>query len=321
MMPATVKAPVVALLEDEREVANHLAKQLEAVGIDVSTAYDFETFTHVVNGTTLDVASIDWEINEREKGPEALRLLNAEQPTAAKIVLTKHERREAAAKMLNADAFLVKGEHMNRYVPTIQDGVRLGQARRVLAALKPFGEMSLPALRPGEFVNDATEEQIRTAAWKTAFNAAINFRGYDGLRKEICRIGWWRTFDAASFVRLIWREKLVTLLVYARVSEEDTAQILGISLDLSRSLLLGARADAIVDRALLEKIDFLLSIMNFVLQISSFEPELMPHFCRARNSYSDSTSRPPWDDHGLLEYMKLTGPSSLTKCLMWIRSN
>jgi DNA-binding NarL/FixJ family response regulator len=315
----------VVILEDEPGVAARLKSKLHELGnIEPSVVSDMQTFANVVKGEQFDAASIDWEVHDVAKGPEAIQLLNAAQPDAATVVNTKHEV-ENAARHCKVDAFVRKEVNLESFGQVIEKAARLGLARQIAKSLRTFDMIDLPDLSPGrtEMITEDAENIIHEKSRTTAIKAKLSDRPDDRvevLTELLQRRGWWEIFDVVEYTAMSKIEKLKTLVACAGISPDDLAAILEEAL--SKERILERNRDRSDFCALMDREDDLLSILAFVLRLSDYDPQIVPLVWREKRVYKKcgSLDRPPWDEMGLADYLKENGQSGIIESLTWIRS-
>lgn len=113
------------------------------------------------------------------------------------------------------------------------------------------------------------------------------------------RRGWWKHFDVQAYTKMPKRDKLITLIKCAHITTDELAQILEVDPRIAETLTSGKDEIGLDSRTLLEREDDLLSILAFILRLSQYDPELVPHLWRVKNFYSGSLDRPPWDELGM----------------------
>jgi DNA-binding NarL/FixJ family response regulator len=323
---ATVKKAKVIILEDEPSVAQRLEAKLQEMGnVEASVVSDMQSFQKSIEGERYDVASIDWELHNVYKGPEAIQLLDDAQPEAARVVNTKHMV-EAEARHYNVDAFLHKQVNLDPFALTIGLASRLGLARQIMKLLlKTFNLDNLPDLSPGrdEIINEEAEDVICNEARVTALRLKVTDQfgeNLDMLTELLLVRGWWESFDVKAYTKLSKREKLKQLVECAQIKASELAQILEVEPRLAQTLTPDEVGVGIDSLNLIQREDELLSILAFVLRIADYDPELVPHFWRIRHMYKESLDRPPWDELGLADYLKANGRAGIIESLTWIRS-
>jgi DNA-binding NarL/FixJ family response regulator len=321
---ASVKKARVVILEDEPSVARRLEAKLQELGnIEPSVVSNMRELAKIVEADEFDAASIDWELHNVHKGPEAIELLGTAQPDAATVVNTKHEV-EGKARHLKVDAFLRKDKDLDPFMITMNKAIRLGLARRISKSLRSLNQSGLPDLSPGreDMITEAAEGVIHDKARHTVFEVKLSDRfddSIDHLTNLLQRRGWWEDFDVQRYTRKSNREKLKSLVTCAKISTDELSKILEVDSHVAETL--NANSEVTLDsRALFEREDDLLSILAFVLRLSHYDPELVPHFWRVKNFYQGSLDSPPWDALGLSEYLTANGQSGLIESLTWIRS-
>lgn len=323
---ATVKKAKVIILEDEPSVAQRLEAKLHEMGnVEPEVVSDMQAFKKSLEGEQYDAASIDWELHNVYRGPEAITMLDDIQPETARIVNTKHWV-EADARYWKADAFLRKENNLAPFTATVSHAIRHSFARRIAKLLlQAFSLEDLPALPPGrqEMIREDEENVICEKARRTALQLKLNDQfgeNLDRLVELMLLRGWWEVFDVKAYTKLSKRDKLKQLVEYARIDADDLAKILEVEVGLAQTLTPSEAGVGIDSLNLIEREDDLLSILAFVLRIADYDTELLPHFWRVRQMYKDSLERPPWDEQGLGEYLKANGRVGIIESLTWIRS-
>jgi hypothetical protein len=127
---------------------------------------------------------------------------------------------------------------------------------------------------------------------------------------------WWRALDLNEFGSLLKLQKLRVLADFVNMTPDILAILSGV--DPTQSLA----AEETESRGFLgENADQLLSILGYVLRLSGYEPELMPHYWEAQGLFGECTIPPPWDRYGLSRFVRTGGSQSLSIALEWIRSH
>jgi len=318
-MTCAARMKRVVVLDDQPREVQELRSRLEKRGVTVELVEDFEKLEAAVKENPVDAAFIDWQINDINKGPEALDIVRDIQPTAARIVFTKHSEKEEEAKERGADYFVVKGDTASEYwVEGASLG--LGFARQLVQCLKEFGCTDLPEFGSGQFPNEKVEQDLKKHSARIALERATSGLDYTKLREILVRGGWRKTFDAVHYARSTWQEKLNELVRHIEISRADLGLILGVGSDVIDALLDRGTISGLT-RSLSESTDHLLSVLAFVLELAQYDPELMPHYWTVKGINSPAANRPPWDSTGLKEYLTGKGPAGLMESLVWIRSN
>ncbi len=312
----TVQAHVV-VLEDHDETANCIDKELKKDGKIVEVADTYEKFESLVRKENkFDVCSVDWKIGKRNVGSSALDLIRTYEQDAGKVVYSvyvnqPHIRREA--KEGGADFILGKvGENYDAYRSEVERAARLGlsrQIRRRLAELEDPVEIG--------FTPNTEEENILFShARRIGLELALAGQE-DELISLLKRRGWFLSFDNSFYSDLSFEQKFALLFDYVKATEADLAQILQFDEAETRKLLEGNQVEEKNELI----VDELLSILAYVLRLSRYEPELMPHYWRITRLFDGSLSSPPWDMSGLHEYLKSSGVTGIGEALHWIRSH
>ena len=105
-------ASKIAVLEDERSWGKDISDRLAFSG-SVKILKNYKDFHDALRKEKFDAVSVDWYVDEREKGREALRFVEREQPEAVRIVFTHDQSRLDEAR-LYAEGVLLKG-NMQEY--------------------------------------------------------------------------------------------------------------------------------------------------------------------------------------------------------------
>lgn len=308
----------VFVLEDHDETANCICKELRRDGKIVSVAKNMKEFESLLaSDVKPDACSLDWNINKRDVGSEALAKIKSREKECGTFVYTVYEDKIEQALTEGADFALEKNfDNYDEYLTDAEKAIRLGLLRKISKRLNELG-----CFVASEFTPDTKEEkesEVLNQARKIAFEKAINGEE-DELFHLLKRRGWWKSFDIAYYSNLPFAEKLVSLLNYVRAKEEDITQIFQCSKSNAQIIL----NDKKIPETIVKKADNLLSILAYILRLSDYEPELMSHFWTVKKLFRGSLNSPPWDSVGLYEYLKSSKKDNNTieKSLFWIRNN
>ena len=307
----------VIVLEDHEQTANSMSRELRNDGKIVRLAKTLDNFETIIKGKDkFDVCSIDWDIGDRFVGDIALSLIKKYERDAGTVVYSVHvnkERIKKEAEEGGADVVLKKiGENYEEYRKEVEKVARLSFSRRISRRLI---ELDSP-LNADSISEDPDESVLWTQARQLAKKKALDGED-DELIHLLKRRGWWIPFDVTAYSDLPTEEKLSLLFDYVGVKAEDLSQILQCSLVDAQKIL----QDKEVSDKLEKSADEILSILAYLLRLSNYEPELMPHYWKVTNLFSASLSSPPWDGSGLFDYLKSSGVTGVEEALYWIRSH
>ena len=306
----------VIVLEDHDETADCICKELIKDGKVVSVAKDLKEFENLIKAENkADVCSIDWNINKKHVGLTALSLIRTHEKDAGKVVYSAYvdPRIENAALSGGADFVLRKiGANYDEYLEEVEKAAKLGISRHISRRLSELGHPLDISFTPSSEEENLLWTQARQLAREKTLAGED-----DELIQLLKRRGWWISFDAMFYSNLPFGEKLILLLDYVGAKAEDVAQFFECSLADVQKILKDKKVSAIFE----ERADELLSILAYVLRLSNYEPELMPHYWTVTNLFGGSLSSPPWDAHGLHEYLKSSGVTGIEEALFWIRSH
>lgn len=308
----------VFVLEDHEETVNCICKELRLDGKIVSVAKNMNQFEHLLKGEVkADACSIDWSINNRYIGAEALKKIKTHEKECGTFVYTAYPDQINTAFSEGADYALVKGfDNYDEYLLEAEKAVQLGLLRKISERLKELGCLITSEVTPDK--KEEEEAKIFKKAREIAFEKLLNGDD-DTLIYLLKRRGWWKSFDSAHYSNLPFAEKLVYLLSNVQIKSEDITQILQCNKSDVQTIL----NDKKIPKKLQNKTERLLSILSYILRLSGYEPELMPYFWTVKKLFSGSLSSPPWDVVGLNEYLKCfkKDNNTIEKSLFWIRKN
>jgi CheY-like chemotaxis protein len=308
----------IAVLEDEQPDIDNIQRALHGQNVDVKILTDFKAFVPAIKNEPFDVVSLDWLLHSYEKGKEALSLLLRVQPDAARVVLTHLENRISDAKRYKAEYCVLKRDFQD-YPRLMEIAARLGRARRIVRHLVSLGQSGLPVLTSESF-HAPKEDEVCKRARKCAIDLALRGEPDETLRHLLVARRWWREFDPAQYVEAPFLNKLQQLAGYAEAGIDELAGILNVEPpQLQAAFENGVPLSDIKDFG--ESADYLLSVFGYVLNLSGYEVELMPHYWKVADLFASCSSPPPWDDSGLAAYLRQTGNIGLRHSLEWIRSN
>jgi CheY-like chemotaxis protein len=307
----------VAVLEDHDETVDCICKALRKDGKVVSVANSFQNFEKLVTGKNkFDVFSIDWKINDRNVGTEALDLIKTHENDAARLVFSVYLKQPQVKNQAisgGADFLLPKRlDNYDEYLGEVEKAAKLGLSRQISTRLKELGYQVNKSERP------SLEEEI--SLYNLARSVALEMkiaRKADELLSLVKHRGWWGAFDVVSYSNLPNTEKLTTLLELAGVGSAELIPILECS---------PAQADQLLDQKLVANeleisADELLSVLAYLMRLAQDEPALMPHYWKQSDLFAGSLSSPPWDASGMSDYLKLCGKKGIENALYWIRSH
>jgi hypothetical protein len=139
---------------------------------------------------------------------------------------------------------------------------------------------------------------------------------------ELCleRRGWWKNYNLNYFIKLNWEEKLLELLYLFKLTSGELQKIL--ELDDIISAKISAKNIKENDLKKKDKQGFncLLSILSYLMRISSYEPLLMSEFFNAKELYSGTENIAPWNNIGLKNYLLYEGRKGVINSVNWIRN-
>ena len=160
-IPSILESPSVLVVEDQHHALQWLRATLGKHGANqYHTAEDVRSFYDQLARGQYDVVSLDWELQNVERGPELLRHLREHHPDVARVVYTQHALRVDAAKAGGADFVLVKGpDDDDVYWETVLSAARLGLARRSARYLRAAGHSDIPDLASVSAIS-AEEERL-----------------------------------------------------------------------------------------------------------------------------------------------------------------
>lgn len=166
----------VVILEDDPREAGGLQRTLEDLGMSAKVAQDYKTFQVCIRTSQIDIASIDWMIDDVAQGLQALGFLQKEQPLAARIVYTQLTSVSDLARNRGADFVICKGllPDNQEYVQTICQGMELTLLRRIDACLRTLNTSTLPALPEHGEIDKGTKQQLLQKARQKLRHADIN---------------------------------------------------------------------------------------------------------------------------------------------------
>lgn len=304
------------VLEDHNETVDCICKELRRDGKVVSVAKNISDFEHLLNSeVSADACSLDWSINGRDAGSEALALIKKQDMDCGTLVYSVYKDKLEVALSEGADFVLRKEvDNYDEYLIEAEKAIQLGLLRKISNRLRELGCVISFESEP----NEEDEPEIFELARKIAFEKA-SAEEDDEIIHLLKRRGWWKSFDAHSYSNLPFTEKLNLLFSYVGVEKEDIAQIFQIDMR-DAEIMVNEKK---IPEQILKKADRMLSILAFLLRLTYYEPELMPYFWTVKRFFQGSLNAPPWDSVGLYEYLKNSKEDNDTieKSLFWIRNN
>lgn len=315
----------VLILEDEPRVSTRLVGQLAEHKVAACTvAGNVAGLKEQVRHMSFEAVSIDWELDGYFVGEEVLRILQSAQPAAATVVYTKHRRVLSDARSRGVDECLLKVDRrLGTYLDAVRRGVRLGHARHIAAQLVDLGAVSVPAFPPGRPLDEEAELALcalgRSEAARRAFAGSNGF----SLVSLLVRRGWWkpRRADIVQYAALPTVDKLKALLDMVDVSSDDLAKILDVSRQEAEALLGRTHAPEAGAVRPGSESHRLLAVLSSLLELASYQPDLMAELWESRGIYGGTAEAPPWDSLGLRRYLCAGGPPAVADCLYWLRSH
>ena len=320
--------PRIIVFEDHEDHLSCICKILRDEGMIVDVASDIEEFKSNLQRNTYDASSVDWNVNDVYLGPVALRQLAANDPQAGKVVFSvlasdPKIKREAIAG--GADFVLEKPptEDYDEYLATIENAAQLGLSRRIAKCLADMGRWPKEKSSPQfwKFPVEASIESELRAAIPNAIIETIGTSEEGDIMELAKHRGWLQVFDHDYYAELPEARKLRELILYVGTSTEDVAKILNVTPDVVESLLEGDELSHPDHEQIEEHADKLLSILAYVLRLSTYQPELMSYYWTAKNLFPDSLSKPPWDHVSLANYLRCNQIAGVNDALLWIRSH
>lgn len=309
----------ILVFEDNYSDQRQIEEGLREAGIEqLVIAENMEDFDRALRSRHFDVVSIDWDINGRYLGSRALRSVRQYQAGAARIVYSVNSRSvrsQAIREGANAVVEKLADIHSTDYVDTVRQGMRVSMAREICERLREYAE-NVPSIGEGLGVDDTTEAILRERGRSVAINVSLSGRVDNGLIVALKKRGWWKVFEGHFYAKLGWREKLLFLTEAAGFSRSDLAAIFGIRGQNLEDILSGQDPDEAGFRAF----DNLISVLFYFLRLTSYEPDLLSAYCERKGLFGASLELPPWDEHGLREFLKLSGVVGIQDCLRWVRS-
>ena len=306
----------VVIVEDEREEAVALADGFASAGMVVQgVATTVDEFAALLSRSEVDAASLDWELKRLYQGRALLRALKKRQPAAARVVFSKHWRVERQALQAGADAFVPKpaGGDVQDCVRAMQNGTRLGLARRIAAALADPDGGGSRTIHEAYTLDAQAERDLYDRSRARVLGSLQPQEDFPQLLMPMIRRGWWRVFEPAVYARLQPVVKLRTLVDYAQISTDDLTLILGPDLP-------SPGTDGALPSVLSRGADGLLSCLAFFLRRSQYQPDLMARFCYGPDPFESCMRPPPWSPGSLVDYLRSRGREGLSESLLWIRS-
>jgi CheY-like chemotaxis protein len=315
----------IVVLEDDEAFARDICSQLESTGrVEAIAAKTLKDFVGIVRTTELDAASVDWRLHHIDQGGEALDRLGQYQPSAGRLVYTFYPQYVSNATG-RTDYFVQKQQPQGPvgYIEKAVAAIRLGLARRTLACLQRAGELlSLGPLTP-ESLESATERTLYDSARERLLRGILA-GNIDGVLKRVTsRAGYWRSFDKAAYIKLPWSKKVSEACGFADFTPDDLARILGkcASGRLAETLVSGRAENEEPSAELQNRLRSLMIVLSHILQISNYEPELVPYYWTIQQVHEGAAGPPPWDRDGLAKFLTAGNPNNLDEAVYWIRGH
>lgn len=317
----------VIVLEDHNETVECICKVLMRDGKTVTVAKNLADFEQHLTSGTFDAGSVDWNINNRFVGLDALEKLNTYVPDAGKVVYSVHadeERVKADAKQERADFILEKiGDNFDEYLIRVEEAARLGLSRKIARDLKAHDLIPRHMLEEAAVISPLNKE-FEAFLYERSRQVALNqfvAGESNGLAELVKHRGWWRILNLKHFSELNPADQIGQLFQYVNGQPAELAKILECDLLIATEILTLELQYEHLSGGVKQFADKILSVLSYVLRLSAYEPDVMSHYWTATNLFAGSLSSPPWDQLGMTTYLQSRGREGIDTALYWIRNN
>ncbi len=227
-MMGTMEAPLILIVEDEKDIARFLELELEAEGYQTEVAYDGVTGLSKFREKQPDLVILDLMLPARD-GLEVARIIRKTSNVPI-IILTAKDRVEDKVEGLDAgaDDYLVKPfsieellarvrAHLRRVTPAITGEIRVADlivnlegrevfrgGRRIELSNKEFELLELLASNPGKVFSRFEIEEKVWPGYQGGSNVVDVYVGY--LRKKLEAEGERRLIHTVRGVGYVLRE-------------------------------------------------------------------------------------------------------------------
>src|SRR5262245_62338727 len=150
MTQAQTAADTILVVDDEEPVRRTFREWLAGAGLDcrILAAADAESALQLANKQTIDLAVLDWHLGAGDDGLQLLQDLYEFNPDVVAIMVTgfANQATPLHAMRMGVRDYLDKNQDLNKstFLAAVKkhlDRIRpASQARRIIAALKPFPE-------------------------------------------------------------------------------------------------------------------------------------------------------------------------------------
>jgi hypothetical protein len=265
------------------------------------------------------VASIDWEWQGgARRGVDILSKLTRHFPDVARVVFTNHAYCLNQAMRLGADyAFLKEPDgDLTEYSEKMARAGLLGLIRKISRRLNELTSEVAPEfdIKSFEMVEAKTLYDARMKACELRIDGREDHR----LLELLERRGTWKTldFDLPAYTRAPWQAKLACLCKIVELGIEDVSQLLECDTSVVRAALDGQPADERISVLLA----LLLSALSFPLRLARYDATSMWYYAQVPRLYQKSLFRPPWDELGLVPYLRRGAEAELRQAVFAIRA-
>lgn len=307
------------VFDDDKEDREYVATGLESSGWQVDTVANLRSFNELLRQKSFNVAAMDNCFYGVDNRDSFLPDLRKRFPSMGQVVHSASSDKEAKSIELGADAFVSKLKSMPELQAAMGEVLQIGYLRQLEEVLRELGYADFPVIEAQSLAE--AEKFFYEKSRYVALTHLLNYKGDAGLRKLLNDRGWWQSMDKDAYAKRKKYQKLNQLIDYVKASHAEISQIIGIpELEVDKYLSQG-QFDTSYGQNVLDAFDRLLSVLAYILRLTVYEPELMPHFWRVKDYFKNNYTQPPWDDVGLAEYLKTQKHNGLTTALYWIRSH
>lgn len=315
----------VILLDDEVDEANRLKEELEAtLDVRCTTITDLKDLKKLLESRDFDAASVDWEWNESERGPEILMDLEKWSPNSGRTVFTKHELRLPKASLFGADNWLLKPRDRNYsdYRGAIEKSIIVGIKRKIRILLASDADKTEKKYLMDISSEKGVQELRFRAKYYYSKSRAVGSEDVV-LRGLLERIKWLKeeAFDYKAFVNMTWVRRVFEFARFAEVSRADLARVLDITFREVQLCSEWVEPHQGNGSRIKDGLTLILALFGYLFRLSGNDPNQMYYFWRVKDYFALSSERPPWDGQGLRVYLEKEGRPGLVACVGWIREN